>query len=174
MGYKNKNANSFALLEAVIALGMIVIVGILVLQMFMASANVNAQARDIDKAQSLAMNFLEELRTAREPGELFETGLFSGSYVLGSELFFMMEFGAEFELSLYYDANWESVAPIAPGGTDAAFRFEIRRIMHSGELEYDIIGLYDVSVYVWDLRCMEQPILYFYTKLYFPQIGELI
>jgi len=174
MVYKNKDGNSFALLEAIIALGMIAIVGILALQMFMASTNIHAQARDIDKAQSLAMNFLEELRAAREPGELFDTELFSGNYVLGTELFFVMEFGVEFELALYYDANWESVAPIVPGGTEAAFRFELRRTMLGGEFEYDIIGLYDVSIYVWDLRHMEQPILYFYTKLYFPQTGELI
>jgi len=140
MIYKVKNENRFVLLEIIIALGMIAVAGILILRMFSGVALANARADDINTAHSMATNAIEELR----------------------------EQGVPIEATINYDADWRRL-PLGETAENAEFRLGIYVIPNEGVFEIAVEGLYDVSVYVWDLRRMDEPIAYLYTRLYFPQ-----
>jgi len=181
----------FSLLEMIIALGMISIAGIFILQMFLASDKLNARAGDMDTASFIAMSTLEELKASYDPNRLFNTEFVEGSQVaFGQGTFFVIdermefasfEFWNGFRLYKYYDANWQPAhlqivedEPSAPQNEDAVFKLALYLTPLEGEGDTAIIGLVSVSIYVWDLRNVGGPIVDFSTKLYFPQVGELI
>jgi len=187
MSYKARDGNGFTLLEAIIGLGMIAVVGILILQMFMVASRVNTRATDISMAQMIAINTIEERRSS---GSMFATDFVEGSqvsvgqspFVVASEWFVVLDLD-EVRLIRYYDADWNPVhltdvedEPHSPQNSDAVFKLEFHIGSRGGGFEDDIAGLFDVSIYIWDLRQMDidNPIVYFYTKLYFPIVGELI
>jgi len=190
MSYRIRGEDKFPLLEAAIGLVMMVVVGILILQLFMVGARINTRAVDINTAQMLAMNTLEEMRSS--VGLIFAPELTVGSQVSsGQSPFVVIDEGMNFVFLLetnesrlikYYDADWNRVyleeaqdESHTPQNGNAVFKFELRIMALDGELEYDIVGLMETSIYIWDLRQMDigNPIVYFYTKLYFPIVGEL-
>jgi len=194
MNYKFRDGNGFTLLEAIIGLGMIAIVGILILQMFMVASKVNVRAADINTAQMIAVNTIEEMRVGRCPNAIFDTEFVVGSqFAFGRDSFSVVssrmgltafEFVSDdFTLVKYYNEDWQPVhletaenEPHDPQNEYAVFKLELRLIPQEGEFEDAILGLFDVSVYIWDLRRsdIDDPVVYFYTKLYFPMVGELI
>jgi len=187
MSYRIKGQNKFSLLEAVIGLGMIAVVSILILQMFMAASQTNTRAADMNMAQMIAINVIEERRSSVS---MFATDFVEGSqvsvgqspFVVASEWFVVLDLD-EVRLIKYYDADWNPVhltavedEPHSPQNSNAVFKLELHIGSRGGEFEDDIAGLFEVSVYIWDLRQadIDNPIVYFYTKLYFPRVGELI
>jgi len=194
---KNRGPTGFPLMGIIVALGMISIIGILILQMFMASARLNTHARNIDTASFIAMSTLEKLRSGDDPNRLLDTEFIEGSQVaFGHSAFFvidermafsMFDFSSGFRLYKYYDINWRPVNlesaeedPCTPQNIDAAFKLVLYLIPQEEAQGIDAIhieGLFEVTLYIWNLSHINgqsEPFVDFYTKMYFPVVGDLI
>jgi len=65
----NKVRKGFTLLEMVISIAALSLLGVFIVQMFMASANLNSRAKDADKALTLAITEIDALKSSHRPPE---------------------------------------------------------------------------------------------------------
>jgi len=193
---KNRDKGGFSLLEVIFALGLMAVSGVLILQLFMAGAQLSTAAGDIDTASFIVMSVIEDINGSDNPNRLLGTEFVEGAQVaFGLSAFFVMEermefsafdFSNGFRLYKYYDANWQPLRlelaeeePEAPQNINAAFKLGLSLVPqgHGEEMnDAGIAGLFDLTVRVLSLGRSDGytiPIADFYTKVYFPPVTRI-
>ena len=75
-----KNQDGFTLLEVVISVAVLSILSVFILQLFIASANANKRAQNIDIASSKAQAVIEEFKTLDETEAYAQTQWYDGRW----------------------------------------------------------------------------------------------
>lgn len=94
---KRKNSEGFTLIEAIISLAVLSIASVFILQMFVTAAQLNSNARDIDRADALVSSVMEGFYTMNDPREYAESSVFPYSAEVDGEL----------RMQIYYDGDWQ-------------------------------------------------------------------
>jgi prepilin-type N-terminal cleavage/methylation domain-containing protein len=145
-----KQAKGFTLLEVVISIAALALLSIFLLQMFMASSNLNQRAQDSDMALAKTISAIEEVKgwDAIKP-DAYENNNAGGFFIY-----------------TFYDRDWNLLEDNRQG---SQFQLTLELSPESASA-----GLYAVNATVTDLTAVEDKAVlsYLHTKKYFPISAE--
>lgn len=98
---KRRRSQGFTLVEVIISIAVLSIVSVFILQMFVTSAQLNANARDIDKVNMWTSTLMESFHIQRDPMAFDKDDVFS--YVASA----LEE--EQLVITCYFDGDWMPV-----------------------------------------------------------------
>lgn len=97
-----KDKKGFTLVEVIISIAVLSIASVFILQMFVTSAQLNANARDIDKVNMWTSTLMETFHMTADPMAFDQADVFTSPEVT--------RIGEELTITCFFDKNWQPIA----------------------------------------------------------------
>lgn len=101
MKKKKQRSGGFTLVEVIISIGVLSIASVFILQMFVTSAQLNANARDIDKVNMWTSTLMESFHLEKDPMDFPDNDVFTYPIVESGD--------EKTVIAQFFDEDWKAI-----------------------------------------------------------------